>query len=214
MITSTRLFAAFVLPLLYYYKDSKVISVCAIFLFFSDFIDGKLARKLNVQTFFGSILDSCCDKLLCISALAMIGYTYKIMWLPLILELAIFMVNVYAYRGNKNVQSSKVGKLKTLVLDFSIVVSLALITLSHMDLKYSITKEFESTIISVVAGIIIGSEIIALSDYSKKAFKGPIKSFTYAKLIPLKDLFKILFDTNFYIKHKDSPLRELIYRKK
>lgn len=219
IITFTRLIGAIALPICYYFAGSSKVALCALIIFTTDFIDGKLARHWKVQTFFGSLLDTICDKMFGISVIAMIAYNYHIMWIPLLFEIAIFLVNIYAYRGNKNVQSSKIGKWKTLVLDFAVIIALIVLTLPLIESKLSINfvnfiNTYEATLINTIAGVIIGSQILALSDYSKKAFTSEyIKQFKGKKYVSFKEFCKMFFSYDFYMEHKNDPLRQFLYKK-
>ena len=57
-ITSIRLIGSFVLPIIYYKCGINIASLIIIILFLTDAIDGFLARKLKVSTFFGCIIDA------------------------------------------------------------------------------------------------------------------------------------------------------------
>jgi len=219
MLTSVRLIGSFILPFVYMFKGPVVVSIWVLIIFSTDAIDGKLSRLWHVQTFFGSLLDGVCDKLFSIVSLAILSYIRSIMLIPLILEVAIVCVNIIAYKDNKNVQSSKLGKRKTILLAITIILGF-IITASPLYLEYLannvkiLFELYNNSLIYVLAGIIIGTQLLVLTDYSKKAFsKENIKIIKGKKLISLKEFKDILFDTEFYIKNKDKPLREIAYKK-
>ncbi len=88
-ITALRLIGSFMLPFLYNKYGASFTSIIIIILFLTDLIDGFLARKLNCSTFFGSIMDAFCDKLLYFSAYIILGLICNCMFAPLIIEIAI-----------------------------------------------------------------------------------------------------------------------------
>lgn len=98
---------------------------------FTDYLDGMLARKLDVISDFGKIMDPLADKLLVLSALS------GLCWLPpFYLSKAIFFIilarellitimrEVYQKRGIV-VAADKLGKLKTVMQMLGIIVALS-----------------------------------------------------------------------------------------
>ena len=64
LLTSVRLVGSIILPFIYYYKGPVIVSIWVLVIFSTDAIDGRLARLWKVETFFGSLLDGICDKIL------------------------------------------------------------------------------------------------------------------------------------------------------
>ncbi len=218
LLTSVRLVGSIILPFIYYYKGPVIVSIWVLVIFSTDAIDGRLARLWKVETFFGSLLDGICDKLFSIVSLSILSYIRVIMIIPLLLELAIIGVNTIAYKDNKNVQSSKLGKRKTVLLAATIILSFILlasplyIDLLPITLK-GIFVTYDSITLYVLAGIIIGMQLLVLTDYSKKAFsKEYIKELRGREFISFKTLKFYLFDHDFYVEHKDKPIREILYK--
>ena len=218
LLTSVRLVGSIILPFIYYYKGPVIVSIWVLVIFSTDAIDGRLARLWKVETFFGSLLDGICDKLFSIVSLSILSYIRVIMIFPLLLELAIIGVNTIAYKDNRNVQSSKLGKRKTVLLAATIILSFILlasplyIDLLPITLK-GIFVTYDSITLYVLAGIIIGMQLLVLTDYSKKAFsKEYIKELRGREFISFKTLKFYLFDHDFYVEHKDKPIREILYR--
>ena len=218
LLTSVRLVGSIILPFIYYYKGPVIVSIWVLVIFSTDAIDGRLARLWKVETFFGSLLDGICDKLFSIVSLSILSYIRVIMIFPLLLELAIIGVNTIAYKDNKNVQSSKLGKRKTVLLAATIILSFILlasplyIDLLPITLK-GIFVTYDSITLYVLAGIIIGMQLLVLTDYSKKAFsKEYIKELRGREFISFKTLKFYLFDHDFYVEHKDKPIREILYK--
>lgn len=215
-ITLIRLIGALLLPFIYHKYGASIVSLSIIIIFLTDAIDGFLARKLNVSTFFGSMLDGLSDKLLNVVSFVILGLEYDIMLTPLILEISILYTIYSTYRYGGNIQSSRIGKIKTIILDVFVVLSFVLLSLPA--LKINTFKNYNEEIISVFALIIIISCLLALYDYlkkNKKARSNPkcfeIKHQEKNKK-PLKLILKQLFDTNYYLKHKDESILKQFYK--
>ena len=61
----------------------------------TDWLDGYLARKYNVSTFFGSIMDSVCDKIIMIVACTVLYNLNPYMLYAIICEVLIFIVGEF-----------------------------------------------------------------------------------------------------------------------
>ena len=122
-ITITRLIGSLILPFVYYKYGASLVSLFIIILFLTDAIDGFLARKLKCSTFFGSILDACSDKLLNAISFIILSLEYTIMLAPLIIEISIMYTIYSTYRYGGNVQASRIGKNKTIILDIFVILS-------------------------------------------------------------------------------------------
>ncbi len=89
----------------------------------TDCIDGWYARKYNVVSEFGATLDTICDKLFILFVILPIFSLAKKMFITvLFFEILISIINIYSkIKGNKP-KSSLLGKAKTVVLDFSVLL--------------------------------------------------------------------------------------------
>ncbi len=221
LITMTRLLGAFALPFIYIYKGPSISSIVILILFLTDAIDGFLARTFKISTFLGSMLDAISDKLLNTVSFILLGLTYKIMIPPLILEISILLISYSTYRYGGNVQSSRVGKIKTIILDICVIFSFVLISLNAFNTNNHIINYFinnVATYINIFGSIISISCIIALLDYTKKykkvrnnpknkkiSFKGRTRK-------KFKEVIKDGVDTNYYTIHKDESILEQFYK--
>ena len=220
LITCTRLIGAFSLPFIFMSKGVSFGAIVCIILFATDFIDGLLARCLNASTFFGAGMDALSDKLLNICSFSLLGVAYNPMLLPLLIEIAIMYTNYSTYRYGGNVKASKIGKIKTIILDVFVILSFCLLGLDYFNFNNSIvlyliskTKE----IINLFSCIITISSLVALGDYikhNKEQRKNP-KSIEakkeIKKLKPMKKLFKDLLSTSYYKKHKEESIISQFY---
>ena len=112
---------------------------------FTDFLDGYLARKWNMVTDFGKLIDSAADKLLCCSALILLVYVFAVvcgdlfesaLMLAVIICLTLFAVIIIcreifmtAFRSlaasrNVIIAADMPGKIKAAAQMFGIVIIL------------------------------------------------------------------------------------------
>ena len=100
------------------YLAIVLIGICSL----TDCLDGWYARKYNVKSEFGALLDTICDKVFSISILAPIVFVSpKLIISILILEAIIAIINSYFKLKGVNTSSSKIGKAKTIILYLTIL---------------------------------------------------------------------------------------------
>lgn len=91
----------------------------------TDFLDGKIARKYNLVTNFGKIMDPFADKLLVLTSLIYLAIAHIIPgWIVIIIigrELLITSLRVLAAGEGTIVAARKLGKYKTASQMFSII---------------------------------------------------------------------------------------------
>lgn len=221
LITLSRLLGAILLPFVYVYNGVSICAILTICLFATDAIDGFLARALKISTFFGSTMDAVCDKLLNFTSFIILGIEYNIMLAPFILETAIILTAYSTYRFGGNVQSTKTGKIKTVILDVCVILSFAILSLPTFNLNnivsnYLISKT--SNYISFFGCIITIACLFALLDYknrNKTTRSNP--KFTHVKYQKrikknFKELFHDIFDTEFYLANKNKPIMSVFYK--
>ncbi len=220
LITSIRLIGAFVLPYIYIKYGTTFASIFILILFSTDAIDGFFARNLKVSTFFGSIMDVCSDKLLSAVAFIILGIKYHLLLAPLILEVAISYTNYSTYRYGGNVKASITGKIKTLIVDVCVVLSFIILALPVLNINSRLINDIiaaKDLIIYVLCFIILFACLAALLDYTAKNKiarlnpKSKEIKYTVKKPKPIKDILKLLFDTNYYTEHKDESIMKQIY---
>lgn len=218
LITLSRLISAILLPILYFKNGVTSLCILIPFLFVTDLIDGKLSRYFKVETFLGSILDAVSDKVFAFVLLGLLSYYYRSIIIVILFEFVIFVLNTLAFTDNKNIQSSMVGKVKTFILDTSIVIMYLFIGMPLYSKYLSsgfLTKliEIKQPINYVLIGIMIGMEILTLTDYKKKSSKQTsYEKIKFKELKSTKEIIKLLLDREFYIKNKNTKLKELLYR--
>ena len=220
--------------------------------FLTDFIDGFLARKLKVQSFFGSLLDALSDKAFGIVCLILLSTLNPIFLAIIGLELGIFAINYKNAQNNKNVKSSNAGKAKTLLLAATVVGSFFCYAaptikevLNYVNIStFNTLLETNPNILSSILAIpTIGASLYVAKDYMKKGQEDtPNKGESLVeeptmtleeiqeqreKLLEQKEqieqalvlkskeeILHDLFDTEYYLEHKDDKIKSLLYKKR
>ena len=106
---------------------------------FTDFLDGYIARKYNMVTDFGKFIDPIADKILVLSAFVImltnpiilsgpLGYTFGAViggvgvTIIVAREMTVSVLRMIAAEKGIVLAAEKIGKLKTLVTDFAIIL--------------------------------------------------------------------------------------------
>jgi CDP-diacylglycerol--glycerol-3-phosphate 3-phosphatidyltransferase len=102
---------------------------------FTDFLDGRIARKTGKTTDFGKFMDPLADKLLVCAALIVFlrsGPGLITTWMVLIImirETTITLLRIWAARKGNVIAATKLGKYKASCQMYAIVISLLLLTI-------------------------------------------------------------------------------------
>lgn len=140
--------------------DLKYIIAGIIFIIASltDFLDGYIARKYNMITDFGKLVDAIADKILVNSVLIILsaqGFIHPI--IPVIIIIRDSVVNsikMLAASKGKVVAAIKSGKIKTACLMVGIVLTLFYnLPFELWNISVSKALLFVATILSVVSGV-------------------------------------------------------------
>jgi phosphatidylglycerophosphate synthase len=126
LVTTVRVAGIFLLIPVYNIYGAFWTAVLASVCFFTDYLDGYLARKLNSGTFFGSLYDSVADKGFSIVGFLLIFKISVLAVIPLILEILIFTLSFIRVRFNQSIKTKQIGRIKTVVLALTIVIFLIL----------------------------------------------------------------------------------------
>lgn len=97
--------------------------------FLSDFIDGKIARRFNMITEFGKILDPVADKITQLVLALSFAFRYPVVRILLIIfvikELTMGIVGLYMMKHNYRMNGAHMhGKICTALLDFTMFIFL------------------------------------------------------------------------------------------
>ena len=134
--------------------DSKYIICGVIFLIASltDFLDGYLARKYNIVTDLGKVMDAIADKILVngiLIVLAVEGYLSPV--IPVVIvcrDIAVDSIKMVAGHKNGAIGASKAGKIKTACMLVGITL------LFFHDLPFSIMNIYPAKVIILVATVL------------------------------------------------------------
>lgn len=187
-ITTTRFIYTLILPFLQIRISNFAFIINLVILFLTDTIDGFLARKFKVQTFYGSVMDTIADKTLSIVLLVILAEHIKILSVVLLCEIAIALLNSFEMVRRKRTKAIKIGKIKMWFLATIIVLGY---------LNY-----FGFVVIEVINAVCIATivmQVITFVSYIKylEEQKGNLRE--KPKIQSFKDIKYILFDTDFYL---------------
>jgi cardiolipin synthase len=190
-LTSFRLLSAPILICIFYF-DNEVAKILATLIFIisalTDFLDGYLARSWNVHSVFGQILDPIADKLIVITAIAMLIYKQQITNLDIFPALSVIMREIIisglreSLAGFKlQIPVNKIGKWKTGMQMTSISVLLA--TTTSLVNKYFPFPEYIHLIGVILFWISAFLTIYSGCQYGLKAFDFFCKNKSYSNTV-------------------------------
>ncbi len=200
----------------------------------TDWIDGYLARKYEVSSFFGALLDGMFDKLFGIISFLLLASISPSYMIPLLFEAGILGYGLYSASKGNNVKSTIIGKTKMWFLAVSVLLGLLntdLLTLENLlqtiNLN-SVPLDNLARLEQVSKESLIGMEALSLSSYVIKdkiedknnKEKTPLKVKDIKEVILTKDkdikeeIEYRLFDTKYYEENKDKPLSLLLTLKR
>jgi cardiolipin synthase len=160
------------IPIFIYFLSRKTFDGCLIalivFIFasFTDMLDGWSARKLKQESEFGAFIDPLADKCLVISAIIAIiildsGFEIFDMWMIFIIagrDFLLTYMRMLAIKKNKQLRTSRLGKIKTAFQMISIVIIIMIymakrgkIFAAHESIPYWIMLAV--TIFTAISGI-------------------------------------------------------------
>jgi phosphatidylglycerophosphate synthase len=166
-------------------------------------------------------MDALADKVLNTISFILLTLNYFVMICPLILEMTILFINYQTYRFGGNVQSSIIGKIKTLILDIFVIFSFILLSLPMLNSSNILLSKIiynTSYFINLFVTIIVIAEIFAIVDYSKKyklIRKNPKNIHVkYQNRIRknTKEFIHDIFNTNYYLKNKNESILKQLYK--
>ncbi len=228
-ITSLRMLGIFLLIPIYFLYGGLGLALTNIICFLTDFIDGKMAKKLNASTFFGSFYDGFSDKAFVAMNFLILALITPWALVPVIFELGIAGIQYLKFKNNLNVQSNMVGKVKMWVIGLMVVISNLLLSMDSLtflgnDLINKLASLKNNNIVKICLLPILLSEVLTLSSYikeykdEKKEEVREVKKEEVKKEEEISNdytLKEILFDPDIYKEYKnDSALKLIRQRKK
>lgn len=234
MITALRGIGGILLVPIFSIYGSIPATVWFISFMATDWIDGYLARKYEVSSFFGALLDGMFDKLFGIISFLLLASISPSYMIPLLFEAGILGYGLYSASKGNNVKSTIIGKAKMWFLAVSVLLGLLntdLLTLENLLQTINLNSVPLDNLVrleQVSKDSLIGMEALSLSSYVIKdkiedknnKEKIPIKVKNIKKVIFTKDkdiqkeIEYRLFDTKYYEENKDKPLSLLLTLKK
>ena len=142
-LTISRIILTFIFMLVLFCKGVFAKSL-ALLIFsiaaFSDFLDGRIAKRKNIISDFGKFMDPLADKILILAAFAAFVQMHLIeAWMLVIIiarELVITSLRLFALNKGKVLAASKSGKHKTAFQMFVIFCILGFILLKEVMLRF------------------------------------------------------------------------------
>lgn len=132
LLTTIRIIGVFCLLPIYLKYGGVAAAILSIACYLTDLIDGALARKCHVATFFGSGFDGLADKLFSCANLVVLFTITKYAIIPILFELTIIIIQYIKFEKNINVKSSFVGKAKTWVVSLTVITLYLLIDINSL----------------------------------------------------------------------------------
>ncbi len=234
MITALRGIGGILLVPIFSIYGSIPATVWFISFMATDWIDGYLARKYEVSSFFGALLDGMFDKLFGIISFLLLASISPSYMIPLLFEAGILGYGLYSASKGNNVKSTIIGKAKMWFLAVSVLLGLLntdLLTLENLLQTINLNSVPLDNLVrleQVSKDSLIGMEALSLSSYVIKdkiedknnKEKTPLKVKDIKEVIFTKDkdiqkeIEYRLFDTKYYEENKDKPLSLLLTLKK
>jgi len=147
---------------------------------YTDYLDGKIARKHNIVTAFGKFADPLADKILVLSAMLMLVEMQKLpAWIPIIVLTREFVVSGYRLiaveKGGQVIAASIWGKIKTVTQMIAIIIAFLDLNAFGAFINQSLTGY--SLVINVLATSIMFISTIAAIFSGVDYLKGSKKLF-------------------------------------
>ena len=138
-LTMARMIAVPIFILVYLMGYNIPAAIIFILASFTDFLDGYLARKHNLVSNFGKIMDPLADKLLVTSAfVCLVGVQFVPAWIVILIlarEFAVTGLRTLAAADGVVIAASKWGKLKT-VTQMIAIIALLLFMIPSMNFAW------------------------------------------------------------------------------
>ena len=190
LLTLSRIaFSILFLTVLYDKIPSIWFIIIIALLFYTDRIDGFIARRYKVQTSFGAAADTISDKTLSIGLILPLLAKLKFTYLLLLGEVLIALLTLFSFISRRDAKVEFVGKMKMWFLSFTIILGYMVI------FKY--IPELPFDIFCVITFVI---QMVVLCVY----FKYFIKQKSHKNKLNIKtkhDLLYTLFSTDYYMKN-------------
>lgn len=115
LLTMVRIIGVFMMIPVYFNYGGLYAAILSICCYLTDCIDGFLARKFHVATFFGSMFDGVADKLFSCSNLIILFKVTKYSIASIIFELAVVLIQFIKFQKISMLKLQKLVRLKQLL---------------------------------------------------------------------------------------------------
>ena len=136
---------------------------------FTDYLDGHLARKLNLVSNFGKFLDPLADKLLVLAALALLVHrgdtSVWVFYIVVLREMVVTGIRLIASNSGRVIAAGMTGKLKTVFQ--MLVIILALIPYVN-DNWLSIRALSSITVLDILMYVMVAITLLSGTEYVVK----------------------------------------------
>ena len=170
-LSASRIIGGIIIPIMAYSGANILLIVpTTTFIALSDYLDGKIARYLKIQSDEGSILDAVSDKIFSLLLIISIIPTSPIFLINGTLEGTISFINTKSLKKGNKPKSNMLGKIKIWPLSAALVLGYISISLNGKNIiGISADKIMEiSTLLSIS---IIPLQLINIKQYYKESKK-------------------------------------------
>lgn len=194
-LTMFRCVFTFAMPFLINKVSYLTFLIIVGILFFTDLLDGFISRTCKAQTLFGSIMDTVADKVLSIILILCIAEKSIVLYIMLICEILIATMNLIGTINDATIVAILTGKAKMWALAIATI-------LGYM---YYFDK-CDVLPVLISGSIVIAMQVIVIWGYGNKIRKVKEIRKEKVKFKRGNELFKALFDTEYYLSTLDVPL--------
>ncbi|MBR4231319.1 MAG: CDP-alcohol phosphatidyltransferase family protein [Bacilli bacterium] len=152
-LTAVRIIGVFCLVPIYHRHGGAAAAVLSILCYFTDFLDGMIARKCKVVSFFGSMFDGVADKAFTVANLLVLLTITKFALIPIFFEIAIVIIQTVKFGKGINVQGSMTGKIKTWIIALTVIALYLVTDIKHI---FFLSNSFINKISSLKQDLLIG----------------------------------------------------------
>ena len=142
LITMLRVIGTILLIPIYHVYGSLTTGIFSLICNLTDILDGTLARKWKVSTFFGSLFDSASDKIFLIVNFIILYLITPYATIPIIIELSTTLLQFIKFNNNYNIKSNVFGKIKIWFLTASLVAVFIVSDITNAAFVPTFIKEF------------------------------------------------------------------------
>lgn len=174
VLTGLRIILTFIYLLLLdnlnLYSNNELYFTCGIIVFFlicvTDFIDGKIARKIKAESLLGSFLDVTADFIFIISSLALLNLNNRIpIWFTVLtlIKFIEFFVTSYIIKKYHNISNNffpfdYFGRAAA--ISFFLIPGIVLLTYIGLDILYINTLIFITLILVIISFLVRCTKVI------------------------------------------------------